>query len=141
MRPLALGEVEAGLAISIAKGVVHGEGAGLRVHLDQIETRLRASHDQALRLGVPSCPVRAIGVADRQPRYFYRLCAVADVEHDQAVNLRYALNEETTGDGRHPTPIAWIGIDELGMRLVRIDVGDALDTAAECLHDDRTIRP
>ena len=65
VRPVTIGEVDR-LPVGVMKGIVHAEGAGGLIELEQIQARLGACHDQALRSAVPSGPVRTIGVIERK---------------------------------------------------------------------------
>lgn len=72
----------------------------------EIQARLGAARYQALHSGVPSGPVRAIAVAEGEPRLFHGLRRVNDVEHDQTVNDRNTLNQVLPDDGGHAAAIA-----------------------------------
>src|SRR5262249_22578482 len=126
-----------------AKSVIDAEGAARRIQLQQIETICRTvarSHHEPLCFRIPCCPVRAIDIAQLESRDYRGLGRIGNVENDQALDRRDALHQIVSDDGRYAAPVAGKSMDELRARRRRLHRGDALDAAAEALHEDRPVR-
>jgi hypothetical protein len=69
VRPLPIGEAEANLSVGVTKSIVQGESTGCGVQFQQVEALgvfrgpHTGSHHEALRFGVPPCPMRSVGIA------------------------------------------------------------------------------
>src|SRR6266567_5844433 len=87
MRPLTIGKVEARFPVRIMESIVHCEGAGCHVELQQIKAGLGACHHNPLRLRIPACPVWREGIAELQPRNLAWLGRIGNIEHSHKPSL------------------------------------------------------
>lgn len=131
MWPLTTGETEADLAVGVAESFIEAERTGLVIELKQIKAIpfLARGDDEAFRLAVPTCPVRAERITDRKTRDFADVCRIANIQYCKAMEIGHALNKVTSNDCWNAAEIAWKLVDQFRYRPWSIDSSDALDAA------------
>ena len=130
VRPVTIDEVEAKFSIGVVKCFVQRKRTGLRVEFDQVQAGIpgtAGSDDKPSGFWVPCRPMRTIVAGQCESCHLGGLLPVGDVEHDEAVNIWCAFNQIVPHDGRNSAPVTGKCVHQLGVWLVRIDAGDALE--------------
>jgi hypothetical protein len=132
LRPRAIIEVEAGLPVFIAKGFIDGELAVGLIQPHEVEAMdaIGARRDDDAAVGcIPAGPMSEVVAGEGDARDLDRLLRIGDIERDDAINVRDALDEVVAGDGGDAACAAGKAIDQRGLRVICRNAGDMLKTA------------